>query len=121
LSQQEQDLSTICEKITKVDTLPTDVNQLKKMIDFYDAVIGVVPLPFQIQILQIGKSVVLFYMEGIGTATSREEAEEMLRNAGGQGVILPPAKEGEPYRVSVYKGLLKVKEIKVEDEFIIKH
>jgi hypothetical protein len=121
LSQQEQDLSTICEKITKVDTLPTDFNQLKKTVDFYDAVIGVVPLPFQIQILQIGKSVVLFYMESIGTARSREEAEEMLKKSGLEGVILPPAREGEPFRVSVYKGLLKVKQIKVEDEFIIQH
>jgi len=111
----------ICEKIAKVDMLPTDINQLKKLVDFYDAVIGVVPLPFQIQILQLKKDVILFYMEAIGTTPSRKEAEELLAKSGLNGVILPPAKEGEPYRVSVYKGLLKVKEIKIEDEFLIKH
>jgi len=41
--------------------------------------------------------------------------------SGRDGVILPPAKDGEPYRVSIYKGINLVKKIVVEDEFIIQH
>jgi len=121
LSQQEADVNTICRKITRVDTLPTDVNQLKKVVDFYDAVVGVIPLPFQVQLLQMKKNVILFYMESLGTTKTKEEAEELLKKSGLDGVILPPAKEGEPYRVSAYKGLILVKNIIVEDEFVIKH
>jgi len=121
LSQQETDVNTICRKITRVDTLPTDVNQLKKVVDFYDAVVGVIPLPFQVQLLQMKKNVILFYMESLGTTKTKAEAEELLKKSGLDGVILPPAKEGEPYRVTVYKGLILVKNIIVEDEFVIKH
>ena len=121
LPSQQADLEKICEKISKTDMLPTDTNDLKKFVEPYNAVIGVVPLVFQVQLLQWKKAVVLFYMEAIGTVGSKAEAEQLLTKSGLEGVILPPAKEGEPYRVSVYKGLLMVKEIKIVDEFIIKH
>jgi len=121
LAKQEEDLNKVCGKITKIETLPNDINELKRLVDFYDCVVGVIPLPFQAQILQLRKSVLLFYMESLGTARSREEAEEMLKKSGLDGVILPPAREGEPFRISVYKGLILVKRIVVEDEFIIKH
>ena len=121
LSKQEEDISRICEKVTKIATLPSDINELKKLIDFYDVILGVIPLPFQVQILQLKKTVVLFYMESLGVAQSKEEAEEMLKKSGLDGVILPPAREGEPYRVSVYKGLTRVKNIVVEDEWVIQH
>jgi hypothetical protein len=111
----------ICQRITKVDTLPNNIDELKKMVDFYSAVVGVIPLPYQIQILQLKKDVILFYMESLGVAMTKQEAEEMLKKSGLEGVILPPAKEGEPYRISIYRGLLRVKEIKVVDEFLIKH
>jgi len=121
LERQERDLNQICEKLSRVETLPTDINELKKIVDFYDAIIGVIPLPLQVQLLQMRKTVILFYMQSLGTAKSKAEAEEMLKNSSLEGVILPPAREGEFYRVSVYKGLLRVKEIKIEEEFIIKH
>lgn len=121
LQSQENDLMKICQRITKVDTLPNNIDELKKMVDFYSAVVGVIPLPYQIQILQLKKDVILFYMESLGVAMTKQEAEEMLKKSGLEGVILPPAKEGEPYRISIYRGLLRVKEIKVVDEFLIKH
>ena len=121
LQTQESDINKICKQVTRTDMLPTDTNELKKYVEPYNAIIGVVPLIFQVQLLQWKKEVILFYMEAVGTAPSRVEAEELLKKSGLEGVILPPAKEGEPFRVSVYKGLLKVKEIKVEDEFLIKH
>ncbi len=121
LEQQESDLNKICGKVTKVDMLPTDINELKKLVDLYNAVVGVIPLPLQVQILQLRKSVLLFYMESLGTAMTKEEAEEMLKKSKLEGVILPPARDGEPYRVSAYKGLILVKNIIVEDEFVIKH
>ena len=101
--------------------LPTDINELKKTVDFYDAIVGVIPLPFQVQILQMKKNVLLFYMESVGTVKSKAEAEDLLAKSGGNGVILPPSKEGEPFRVSVYKGINLVKKIVVEDEFVIQH
>ncbi len=121
MEMQEKDLSQVCERIVKIETLPNDINELKKLTDFYDAVVGVIPLPFQVQLLQMKKNVILFYMESLGVAKSKAEAEDLLKKSGLDGVILPPAREGEPFRVSVYKGLLRVKEIKVEDEFLIKH
>ena len=121
LPAQENDINAVCKQVTRTDMLPTDANELKKFVEQYTAIIGVIPLPLQVQLKQFGKEVILFYMESVGTVSTKQEAEQLLAKAGGQGVILPPAKEGEPYRISMYKGLLKVKEIKVEDEFIIKH
>ena len=121
LDAQENDLSKVCQKITKVDSLPTDPIQLRKLIDFYDAVVGVMPLPLQLQILQAKRAVLIFEMESIGTTKTREEALDLLMKSGKEGVILPPAREGEPFRISIYKGIKLVKKIVVEDEFIIKH
>ena len=121
LEQQEEDLMKICNKVSRVEMLPVDLNELKRTVDFYDAVIGIVPLPLQVQILQMKKPVLLFEMIAIGTAKTHEEAEEMLAKTGKQGIILPPVRSGEPFRVSVYKGVILVKEIKVVDEPIIQH
>ncbi len=121
LQQQESDLNQICERIVRIETLPNDLNELKKLIDFYDAVVGIIPLPFQVQILQMKKNVILFNMESIGTAKTEEEARDLLAKSGRDGVILPPVKQGESYRVSVYKGIVMIKEIKVVDVPIIEH
>jgi hypothetical protein len=121
LQQQEEDLMKICKKVAKVEMLPTDLNELKKLVDWYDAIIGIIPLPLQVQILQLKKPVLLFEMMALGTVKTKEEAEKLLTKSGLEGVILPPAREGEPYRVSVYRGIILVKEIKVVDEYIIRH
>ncbi len=63
----------------------------------------------------------LFEMVSIGTAKTKEVAQHLLVKSGKEGVILPPAKDGEPYRVSIYKGIKLMKKIVVEDEFIIQH
>ena len=105
--------------------LPTALDELKKLIDFYDAVVGVIPVPLQLQIIQMKKAVLLsFYMEAVGTTKTKEEAEQLLVHllkSGHDGVILPPAREGEPYRVSVYRGIVRIKEIKIVDEYMIQH
>jgi len=121
LSAQESDINAVCKQVTRTDMLPTDANELKKYVEQYTAIIGVIPLPLQVQLLQIKKSVLLFYMEALGTTPTREQAEELLARSGLEGVILPPTKQGEPYRVSVYKGLIRVKNIVVEDEWVIQH
>jgi len=124
LKTQEDDLAIICQKVTKVDMLPTALDELKKLIDFYDAVVGVIPVPLQLQIIQMKKAVLSFYMEAVGTTKTKEEAEQLLVNllkSGHDGVILPPAREGEPYRVSVYRGIVRIKEIKIVDEYMIQH
>ena len=121
LRQQMEDLMKICKKVTKVEMLPTDLDELKKLVDFYDAVIGIIPLPLQVQILQLKKTILLFRMEAIGTVKTKEEAEKLLAKSGLEGVILPPVRETEPFRVSVYKGIIQVKDIKVVDIPIIEH
>ncbi len=121
MEQQEEDLMKICKRVTRIEMLPTDLSALKKTVDFYDVVVGIVPLPLQVQILQMKKPVLLFEMIAIGTAKTKEEAEELLAKSGKEGVILPPSKEGEPYRVSIYRGIIMVKEIKIEQDYIIKH
>ena len=121
LPAQENDINAVCRKISRTDMLPTDLNELKKLVDFYDAVIGIIPLPLQVQILQIKKPVLLFEMIAIGTAKTKEEAEGLLAKSGKQGVILPPTRDGEPYRITAYRGIILVKEIKVTDEPIIQH
>jgi len=122
LKTQEDDLARICVNITKVDSLPTTPVELGNAVSNYDAVVGVLPLPLQVQILQQAKKKVLsFYMESIGTMKTKEEAQDLLAKSGEEGVILPPAKEGESYRVLVYRGIIMLKEIKIEQDFIIKH
>jgi len=121
LRTQQEDLATVCVNINKTDTLPNNIDELKKLVEPYDCIIGVVPLPFQVQLLQLRKTVLLFYMESIGTVATKEEAQQLLAKSGLEGVILPPVKEGEPYRISVYKGILRVKNIIVDDEPIIRH
>jgi hypothetical protein len=121
LRMQQEDLATVCININKIDTLPNNIDELKKLTTQYDCIVGVIPLPFQVQLLQLHKSVLLFYMESLGTTNSRQEAEELLKKSKLEGVILPPAKNGEPYRVSAYKGLIRVKNIVVEDEWVVQH
>jgi len=99
--------------------LPTNPLELKTVVSGFDAIVGVVPLPLQVQLLQFNKAVLLFYMEALATAGSKQEAEELL--SGREGVILPPAKEGEPFRITIYRGIVRVKEIKVEDEWVVQH
>ena len=121
LATQEEDLHKICKKITKVDSLPTDPVELRKLIDFYDAVVGTIPLPLQLNILQSKRSVLTFEMQSIGTTKTKEEALDLLMKSGKDGVILPPSHEGEPYRVSIYRGIRWIKEIKVVDVPITQH
>jgi len=121
LPSQQADLEKICEKIERTDMLPTNPSELKTAVSRFDAIVGIVPLPLQVQLLQFGKAVLLFYMEALGTTATKSEAEELLRKSGLEGVILPPARDGEPYRVTVYKGIILVKEIKVVDEYLIRH
>ena len=124
LQMQEQDLLKLCKKIVKLETLPTDINELRKVVEPYSAVVGVIPLPLQVQLIQLKKTVLLFEMESAGTVKTRQEAEQLLANLakdGREGVILPPSKEGEPYRISIYRGVLRVKNIIVDDERIIQH
>ncbi len=75
LPSQEADINRICRKISRTDLLPNNTDELKKLTEPYDCVIGVVPLPFQVQLLHWKKSVILFYMESLGVAQSKAEAD----------------------------------------------
>jgi len=130
--QVEEDLHKICQQITKidVDSLYADVFDLIdlvsliKLVSPYDAVIGDIPLPVQWQIMRyIKKPVLVFEMETVGTAWSFEEALDLLekyRN-GNDGAIDLPSSKDKPYRVSVYRGIRWINEIRSTGVPIIRH
>jgi hypothetical protein len=121
LPAQEEDLRFICQQITIKAEMPTDSKQLKELVNPYDAVIGVMPLPLQIQILQNSKTLITFAMKSVGITANKEEAERKASEYQGRTAILPPSKEGEKYRVTLYEGLKMIKEIKVIDEWLVQH
>ena len=121
LKTQKEDIENICSQYYIIPDLPTNPEQLKQMIKPYDAVVGVIPLPMQIQIIQNRKALITFVMESLGTTDNKQEAEQKASQYEGRSVILPPSKEGEKYRVTVYEGLKIVREIKIVDEWIVQH
>ena len=120
LPAQQADLSSICNQIDTKPELPTDQQRLKELIQQYDAIIGVFPLPLQIQILQNNKTLIVFVMESLGVG-SKEEVQSKASQYPNRTAILAPSKEGEKYRVTLYKGLKKITEIKVVDEWLVQH
>jgi hypothetical protein len=121
LKMQKEDIETLCKRFVVIPELPNDVSQLRQTIQQYDSVIGVLPLNLQIQILQNKKVYMMFVMTSLGVVDNEEEANKMVLQYPGRAVVLPPAKQGEKYRVTRYDGLKIVKEIKVVDEWIIQH
>ena len=121
LPVQEEDVKHICQQIAVHPELPTDLQQLKNFVKPYDAIIGVLPLTLQIQLIQSGKKFITFAMTSLGVSETKEEAERKTTQYPGRTAILYPSKEGEKYRITLYEGLKLVKEIKVVDEWIIQH
>jgi hypothetical protein len=121
LESQVQDIDNICKKAFLTPELPTDPNELEKLVKPYDAIIGAIPLHFQVQILQLKKAVVVYVMRSIGVTDSKEDAEYLATKYPGRSAVLPPSEEGGKYRVVVYEGMKLVKEIKVVDEWIVQH
>jgi len=121
LPLQENDIQNICKDVHLTYELETDQRKLLEHIKPYDAIIGVIPLPLQVQILGNGKALIIFAMRSIGTVDSKEDAEYLASKYPERATILPPSREGEKYRVVLYEGLKKIKEIKVIDEWIVQH
>ncbi len=121
LKTQQEDIEAICSKYIITPELPVNPQQIKEIIKPYDSVIGIVPLPIQIQILQNNKTLITFAMESLGTTDDKQQAEQKASQYPGRTVVLPPSKEGEKYRVTLYQGLKKIVEIKIIDEWLIQH
>jgi len=121
LESQDEDIDKICEKTFITPELPTDQAELQKLITPYDAIIGTIPLYLQVQILQSGKVFITFVMKSLGVLDNKEDAEAVAMRYQGRSAVLLPSKEGEGYRVVLYEGLKRIKEIKVDDEWIIQH
>ena len=121
LEIQESDVRSICGQYDIVPELPVDAQKLKEAVSPYTAVIGVFPLMLQIQILQNNKSLVVFIMESLGVADDKQQAEQLMLKYPDRSVMLTPSRNGEKFRVLVYKGLKVIKEIRVVDEWLIQH
>lgn len=120
LEEQEKDIKSLCKQIESLPELPTDPLKLKQVLQKYDVVIGVLPLPLQVQVMQF-KPFITFAMKSIGTFDTKEGAEGVASKYPGRTVILPPAREGEKYRVTIYLGLKAIKEIKIVEEWVVEH
>ena len=121
LQTQQKDIETICEQITIKPELPNDQNQIRQFIQPYDAIIATLPINLQIQILQNKKALVTFVMESLGVADDKQQAEEKASKYPDRAVILTPSKPGEKFRITLYKGLKLIREIKIIDEWLIQH
>ena len=121
LPSQEKDVESVCEEIFITAELETDQKKLSEHIKPYEAVIGSIPLPLQILILQSGKTLIMFVMKSIGVIENKEDAEAIAMRYPERVTILAPSREGEKYRVVLYEGLKLIKEIKVVDEWIVQH
>ena len=121
LEAQDKDIDKICKQTGITPELPNNPVELSILIRPYDAIIGIIPLSLQVQILQNGKALVTFVMRSAGVTDSKEDAEYLTTKYPGRSAVLLPSKEGEKYRVVVYEGMKLVKEIKVVDEWIVQH
>jgi len=121
LEAQDKDIDKICKQTGITPELPNDPDELMRLVRSYDAIIGVIPLHLQVQILQLNKTLITFVMRSIGVMDNKKDAEYLATKYPGRSAVLPPSKEGEKYRVVVYEGMKLVKEIKVVDEWIIQY
>ena len=121
LKIQKQDIDSICDQVTTIPELPVNSRELQKAIESYDTIIGSFPVQIQIEILKNKKNLVTFIMRSLGTADNEEGAKKLASKYEGMTVILPPSKPGEKYRTLVYEGIKIVREIKVIDDWLIKH
>jgi hypothetical protein len=121
LEAQDKDIDEICKNTALTPELPNDPAELSILIKRYDAVIGVIPLYLQVQVLQNGKALVMFVMRSIGVTDKKEDAEYLATKYPGRSAVLPPSKEGEKHRVVIYEGMKLVKDVKIIDEWIIQH
>ncbi len=121
LPLQQKDVEQVCRDIVQVPELPTDPNQLRQVIQGYDAVIGSLP-PNLIQAIQNSNvEYVTFSMKSLGVYHSEDEARRVVSRFGADRVaMLSPSRPGDPYRVTMYQGLKKVR-IVMEEEPIIVH
>jgi len=121
LPVQEKDVSDICDKITKVAELPLDQQKLRELIEPYDAVIGVFPVNLQIEILNNKKNLITFIMRSLGVTDNEEEANRIASRYPGMSAVLAPSKPNEKFRVVLYEGIKLIREIRIIDEWLVKH
>ncbi|AME30025.1 hypothetical protein AZ270_gp02 [Acidianus tailed spindle virus] len=121
LPAQEEDLRSICDKIEIKPELPTNPQELQKVVEPYNTIVGSFPIQLQVEVLKNKKALIVFAMESLGVFETKEEAEQKASQYQGRTAILTPSKEGEKFRVTLYQGLKRIVEIKVIDEWLIQH
>jgi len=121
LESQRKDIEDICRQIVVKPELPVDASKLSQFIDPFDAVIGTFPISLQLEILKNKKALITFVMKSLGVADDEKGARELASKYENMTVVLTPSKPGEKYRVLLYEGIKRIVEIKVVDEWVIRH
>jgi saccharopine dehydrogenase-like NADP-dependent oxidoreductase len=124
LKIQERDIEEICYKIDYVRSLPTDSKELKELVTNYDAVIGNLPIPIYLNILNAGRQLFTFVVEMLDTFSSEEEKEKILekyKHYKDYIIITEPDDYTHIGRVMIYEGLSRINSITVDKTEVIKH
>lgn len=123
LPVQEQDIYKICMRVDATPNLPTTEPQLKQELEGYDAVIGSLPLTLQVMIYQDGVTPIILAMESKGVFTTEQEALKEADKYNGRAIVLPPTPNdaSKLWRVTAYVGLLRIRKIDIDEDYIIKH
>ena len=121
LPVQEEDVKGVCQEVVQVPELPTEPRALIETIKPYEVIIGTLPLPLIVQVLQAGKKFIAFTMKSLGTYKTEEEAKQVETKYPGRVAILKPSKPEEPYRVTLYTGLTLYTEVKIVSEPLVTH
>jgi len=113
------------EIIGQVSQVPTEPQKLQEFINELKQkgvkalVVQALPLHLIAQLLQHFE-IYIFKMEAIAVSESLEEAKKIMELKPTHRIILPSrVGEKESYRVLEFKGLFKIKEIKVVEEPVV--
>ena len=121
LQLQQEDISTVCQTYTIVPEFPQNPQEQRQLLEGYNVVIGTLPINLIQSIQTLGRTYITFAMRSLGTYTTQEDVNNVINRYGQNRVaVLPPSRQGEPYRLTLYQGLKAVR-VFVEETPITSH
>jgi hypothetical protein len=111
----------MCNQCNLLPELPDSINEFRRIIKPHNAIIGVIPLEYQVIALKDGKTVIVIEMDTIGCLYNKKDAIIIASQYPGVSVVLSPSEEGGKHKVMLYKGMKLIKEVKVVDEWVVQH
>ena len=120
LQLQERDISSICQTYTIVPEFPQNPQEQRQLVEGYNVVIGTLPINLIQSVQNLGRTYITFTMRSLGTYTAQDVNNVINRYGQDRVAVLPPSRQGEPYRLTLYQGLKAVR-ILVEETPITSH